>query len=399
MQKSILYGIFRVYVLLKGNNMDANHDKISKLKKQMNFARPIFLLLLVLVVVVFTAVLKITASVFIPATLAVLISLVFEPLLLTLNKRFRIPWLLGIALILIIVLVAVTAFGSLLISSLLTIVDLFPKYEERFTTIYTSLADFFSLSFNEDFTLIQNLWSQAGIRQTLQNFALSFSGNLFSFFTDVTLVTLFAVFFLMELRYLRKKLDIMFGDENKEKVTGIITNIIEQTIRYISVKFFISLATGIFVFLGTLIIGLDFPIIWGFIAFVLNFIPNFGSIISGILTTIFALVQFFPEPAPVIATLILMLGVNFMLGNFLEPRVQGRQLGLSPFVIIVSLSFWGWLWGFTGLVVGVPMMVILKIVCENFSTLHPISVFLGSYTEEKERAEEIQDEQEKEVSQ
>ncbi len=365
-----------------------DHEKITKLKKQMNFARPIFLLLLVLVIIVFTAVLHLTASVFIPATMAVLISLVFEPLLLTLNKKFKIPWLLGIAVILVIVLIAVTAFGSLLISSLLTIVDLLPKYEERFTVIYSSLAVFFNLTFNEEFTLIENLWSQVGIRQTIQNFAFSFSGNLLSFMANVTLVTLFAVFFLMELRFLRKKLDIMFGDENKEKVTGIITNIIEQTIRYISVKFFISLATGILVFIGTLIIGLDFPIVWAFIAFVLNFIPNFGSIFSGIITTIFALVQFFPDPAPVIATAILMLAVNFALGNFLEPRIQGRQLGLSPFVIIVSLSFWGWLWGFTGLVLGVPMMVILKIVCENFQTLHPISVFLGSYAEEKERAEE-----------
>ncbi len=368
-----------------------NHEKITKLKKQMNFARPIFLLLLVLVIIVLTAVLKFTASVFIPATLAVLISLVFEPLLLTLNEKFKIPWLLGIVIILVIVLAAVTAFGSLLLNSLLTIVDLFPKYEERFTVIYTSLAGFFSLPFNEEITLLENIWSQVGIRQTLQNFALSFSGNILSFLTEFTLVTLFAIFFLMELRFLRNKLDIMFGDENKEKVAGIITNIIEQIIRYMSVKFFISLATGILVFFGTLIIGLDFPIIWAFIAFVLNFIPNFGSIISGILTGIFALVQFFPNPTPIVATAILMLGVNFILGNFLEPRVQGRQLGLSPFVIIVSLSFWGWLWGFTGLVLGVPMMVILKIVCENFQTLHPISVFLGSYAGEKERAEEAED--------
>ncbi len=363
-----------------------DHEKITKLKKQMNFARPIFLLLLVLVVIVLTAVLKITSSVFIPATLAILISLVFEPLLLTLNKNFKIPWVLGICVILIIVLLGVAGISTLLITSLTAIVDLFPKYEERLTVIYSSLATFFSLTFNEDFSLLENLWSQVGIRQTLQNFALSFSGNIVSFLANVILVTLFAVFFLLELKVLRKKLDIMFGDENKAKVTSIITNIIEQTIRYMSVKFFISLATGILVFLGTVFIGLDFPIVWAFIAFVLNFIPNFGSILSGVLTTIFALIQFFPEPAPVIITAILMLGVNFALGNFLEPRIQGRQLGLSPFVIIVSLSFWGWLWGFTGLVVGVPMMVVLKIICENFNTLHPISVFLGNYSDEKERA-------------
>ncbi len=373
--------------------MEMNHEKISKLKKQMNFARPIFMLVLVLVVLAITAVLKITSAVFIPATLAVLIALVFEPLLLTLNKQFKVPWILGIALILVIVLLGVAAIGTLLITSINTIIDLFPKYEERFTVIYTSLAGFFSLPFNEDFTLFENLWSQVGIRQTLQNFVLSLSGNLLSFLTNVVLVTLFAVFFLIELKYIRRKLEMMFGDENKAKVTSIITNIIEQTIRYMSVKFFISLTTGVLVFIGTLLIGLDFPIIWGFIAFVLNFIPNFGSIFSGVLTTIFALLQFFPEPGPIIATAAVMIAVNFSLGNFLEPRIQGRQLGLSPFVIIVSLSFWGWLWGFTGLVVGVPMMVILKIICENFTTLQPISIFLGNYTEEKERVVDNADSQ------
>ena len=73
-----------------------------------------------------------------------------------------------------------------------------------------------------------------------------------------------------------------------------------------------------------------------------------------------------------------MLAVNMILGNFVEPKVQGRNLGLSPFIIIVSLSIWGWLWGFLGMILAVPMMVILKIVCENISFLQPLSIFMGS---------------------
>ena len=140
--------------------------------------------------------------------------------------------------------------------------------------------------------------------------------------------------------------------------------------------------------LGISLVKLDFPIIWGFIAFVLNFIPNFGSIISGILTTFFALVQFWPHPSPVIWVGFVMLAVNMVLGNFVEPKVQGRNLGLSPFIIIVSLSVWGWLWGFLGMILAVPMMVILKIVCENIEFLQPLSILMGSRTPETRGAED-----------
>ncbi len=157
-----------------------------------------------------------------------------------------------------------------------------------------------------------------------------------------------------------------------------------------SVKFFISLLTGVLIFLGTFAVGMGFPILWGFLAFILNFIPNFGSILSGVLTSVFALVQFWPKPAPVVFVAVLMFAVNFILGNIIEPRVQGRHLGLSPFIIIVSLSFWGWLWGFTGLILAVPMMVILKIICENVSILHPAAVLMGNYT----YTHELQKEQE-----
>lgn len=362
-------------------------DKLHRIKKQANYARPIFLLLLVLLAVVFAAVLKVTESVLIPVTIAILISLVFEPILLTLNKKFKIPWLLGIFILFSIVIIVIWVSSALLVSSLRAIVALLPKYEERFTIIYTSVADIFQLPFDEENSLFENLWNQVSVRQIVQNFVLSFSSNIFSFLQTTTVVVLFAIFFLLELRFLRQKLETVFGDENKDRATLIITDIIEQIIRYLSVKFYISLATGLLVFLGTLAIGLDFPIIWGFIAFVLNFIPNFGSIIAGIITSGFALLQFWPEPTPVILTIILMLGTNFVLGNFVEPRIQGQQLGLSPFVIIVSLSFWGWLWGFTGLVLGVPMMVILKIICQNFSVLQPISLLLGDYRTAKAQAE------------
>ena len=350
------------------------------MKKLVNFARPIFLLLLVLTVIVLAAVLKVTGTFLVPVTIAMFVSLVFEPLIVTLNTKFKIPWIAGIFIVLTLVIVSVWIIASLLLTSIRTIIDLYPRYEERFTVIYKTIAGLFALPYNAESTLFQNLWGQLSIRQTLRNFAFSLSNSLIVFFKDLLLVLLFAVFFLLDLRYLRQKLDFAFGDDSKGKAAIIITDIIQQVTRYMSVKFFISLLTGVLIFLGTFAVGMGFPILWGFLAFILNFIPNFGSILSGVLTSVFALVQFWPKPAPVVFVAVLMCAVNFILGNIIEPRVQGRHLGLSPFIIIVSLSFWGWLWGFTGLILAVPMMVILKIICENVSILHPAAVLMGNYT-------------------
>ena len=136
--------------------------------------------------------------------------------------------------------------------------------------------------------------------------------------------------------------------------------------------------TGLFVFLATWIIGMDFPMVWAFVAFIMNFIPVFGSIISVGITTIFALLQFSPAFAKPIFILIFLTAINLTLGNIIEPRIEGKNLGLSPFAILVSLSLWGFIWGFLGMILAVPLTVIIKIVCENIDDLKWIAIILGN---------------------
>jgi predicted PurR-regulated permease PerM len=125
-------------------------------------------------------------------------------------------------------------------------------------------------------------------------------------------------------------------------------------------------------------VGLEFALVWGFVQFILNFIPNIGSITAGVGVTLFALVQFWPEPGPIFTSALIMLGANMIIGNALEPKIMGDNLGLSPVVVLLSLMIWGWIWGFAGMILGVPMMVIIKILCENIPVLEPLSVLLGS---------------------
>ena len=171
--------------------------------------------------------------------------------------------------------------------------------------------------------------------------------------------------------------------QSKRKIKIITRKTIYQVTHYISIKFLISLMTGFLVFLATFLIKMDFAIVWGFLAFILNFIPNFGSIISWLLTTLFAVLEFYPEWWKIFYIAILILAINMILGNFVEPRWEGSDLGLSPFVILVSLSIWGWMWGFVGMILAVPMMVIIKIFCENIELLNPIAILLGNSHKKK----------------
>lgn len=351
------------------------------MKAPKRFASASFFVMLFIAIIIAFAVAKIAASVLIPLAIALMLSVVIEPLIIMLNKRLHIPKFLCIILIMVAALVAIAFIGSLLVNSFRTILTQYPRYEQRFMIIYETVAGMFNLPFNEDLSLFKNLWDQAAVRNFVQNTTLSLSSTLFQFLKDTLVVFLFIFFFLSEMRFFSEKVKVALADVMPNKIKSAFTDVVSQIARYISVKFYISLLTGILVYIGTLLIGLDFPVIWGFLAFVMNFIPSFGSIISGILTGVFSLIQFWPQPGPVMLTVALMLLVNMVLGNIVEPKVQGRNLGLSPFVIIVSLSIWGWIWGFAGMVLAVPIMVVIKIICENVDILYPVSVLLGTVVE------------------
>lgn len=352
--------------------------------KQTNYAKSIFLLLLFVSLIIFAAVLKLTASVVLPLTVAVLLAFVFYPFIKNLNKKAHIPWLVGILIVVIIAIGAFYLIGNLLVASITAIINSFPKYEERFSSLYKIFINTFNIQIDENSSILENLWKSLEVRSFLQKFLLNFSNFLISSAKVILLVALFVIFLLFEMKDMKLKVQAAFQKENtSQKVTFIATKTISQVTHYISIKFLISLMTGFFVGLSCFIIKMDFPIVWGFLAFLLNFIPNFGSIFSWFVTTLFALIQFYPSWGQVIFIAIALLAINMILGNFVEPRWEGSDLGISPFVILVSLSVWMWMWGFIGAILSVPMMVIIKIICENIDFLKPVAIILGNNPKQK----------------
>ena len=355
-------------------------------------SRGIFLLLLFLSAIAAGVILKLTASVVLPVLVSVLLSLVFYPIVKKINEKLHFPWWLGILVVFVVFFGIIISMANILTTGFSSIFESLPVYEERLNTIYARIAEEFNVEVNTDMTFVENMWSHISIRNTIGKYALSFTNIIYTFSRNLLLVVLFSVFLLAEMNATKEKIRKAFDEEGTEtgKVKSIAHNIVTDVTRYIFIKFIMSAATGALVTLGVLIGHLKFPLVWGFLAFLLNFIPTFGSIISGVLTVLFALVQFYPSWGIIIYVAVLMLAINMIIGSIIEPRVQGQNLGISPFIILVSLSLWGWMWGFVGMLIAVPIMVIIKIVCENISYLNPIAILIGGKPKEEKESSPVE---------
>ena len=268
-------------------------DDIENLN-QNKTANRIFYLILFLAVVLAGFLCKTMSEVLIPVIFSFMLSFVFLPIIKKLNVKTGIPWVISSVIIVILFFIAILGLTSILVTSLTGIISEYPKYESRFMSIYQVIANNFDIEIDNTKSLFQNLWGSLKIREYMQKLAVLLSSGVISFSKTIFLISIMTAFILIEMRLTKRKMHYAFKD-NRAKISRISNQIINQTVRYISIKFFISLATGVLCGIASLIIGLDFPIVWGFLAFIMNFIPIFGSIISVGLTTIFSLSQFYPN--------------------------------------------------------------------------------------------------------
>jgi predicted PurR-regulated permease PerM len=291
--------------------------------------------------------------------------------------KLRFPRILSIFLVVLIIVAGLYIFGMVLSTSGKNILSLYVKYEERLNEIFIWVARLFELSYDESFTFWENFWGQLGIRSWLYNFTFSISNIFLNFVSSAIIVVISVAFLLSEASFFKEKLEAAFSN-NSERINRMGHDLMSQVTRYLTAKFFISLANGVIFAVSFHFIGMEFAIFWGILQFFLNFIPTLGSIAGGVVISLFALLQFWPDPGPVILVLTVILAVNMILGNILDPKIIGEHVGISPVMILVSLSIWGYIWGFAGMILSVPMTVIIKIVCENVPFLEPVSILIGT---------------------
>jgi len=348
---------------------------MKKIANTFHSGRAIFSLMILICCILVGAVLKIASKVILPFTMAILLAFVMYPLIRFFEKK-RIPRIFSILLVVIMIVAGFYLFGVVLYQTGNNFLSKYYSYEGRLSEIYVYVARIFDLPFDETLSFWDNVWGQLGIRTWVRHFAFSFSNIFLSFLSSAVLVILFMVFVLLEASYFKLKLETAFKN-NSERINRMGHDLMAQVTRYLTAKFFFSLGNGALFYIAFRLIGLDFAIGWSLIQFVMNFIPTLGSIVTGIAISLFALIQFWPNPVPIILVIAVILAVN-IIGTILDPKVIGEHVGLSPFIILVSLGIWSWLWGFAGMVLAVPMTVVIRIICENIPFLEPVSIMIGS---------------------
>lgn len=319
--------------------------------------------------------LKAAAAIFIPFLVAFFLAVLSFPLLFWLRRK-RVPAPLAILLSMLAVIGALAGVGVFLTASFNGIAREAPRYQERLREIVRPEVERLermgidlSLGNDPEQSDLSSLIDVGGlvdlVRGTFVGVATAAS--------FVILILLFLVFMLAETVGFRAKLGRALGADNHVLVR--FGKINREVQRYLEVKTAISLLTGTVVGLITALLGLDFPLFWGFIAFLFNYVPNLGSVMAAIPAVLLAWIQDGPGRALVLA--LCYLTVNIGIGNLLEPTLMGRQLRLSPLVVLLSLIFWGWVWGPVGMILAVPLTMIIKIMLENTEDLEWVAELLA----------------------
>ncbi len=220
---------------------------------------------------------------------------------------------------------------------------------------------------------LENITTELNLNEYIRSLINSISGTAQRFF----LILIYVIFLLVEQdTFAQKMAALPWTGERKENFQRILNQIGEASRTYIVVKFGSSLMTAILSFGVMYFIGIDFPVFWAFLIFLLNFIPTIGSIVATVFPSLVALVQF-DTLGPFFGVLIGIISIQVLIGSILEPRLLGRSLNISPFVIIVSLVLWGLIWGIVGMLLCVPLTVILIIILAQFPSTRPIAILLS----------------------
>lgn len=206
-------------------------------------------------------------------------------------------------------------------------------------------------------------------------------GTGLDFARTLVIIIIYMLFIFAEQAVFRSKILAVAGERQQETADALDT-IARGIQRYLGVKTVTSLATGVLCYVGLLWLEIPYALLWGFLTFLLNYIPTFGSIIAGIFPTIVALAVGADdslsgvEKAAIVATL--YLAVNLTLGSFVEPKILGRELNLSPLVIVVSVVVWAGIWGVVGTFLAVPITATIQIVLASRESTRPLAIMLSS---------------------
>jgi AI-2 transport protein TqsA len=321
-------------------------------------------------IVISLAGVKVAAAIVVPFLLSLFVAIICNPAINFLEE-WRIPRTLAIITVIVLIFSLFVILGGIIGSSVNDFREALPTYEAQLSNQMAWIITWMeeqniSISMNEVKAYFDPSKVMALVTSTLTGFS-SVLGNAF-------LLLLTVVFMLLEGPGFAKKMHVAFsGSAGTEKGLDHFLKIVN---RYMAIKTIISLATGLIIGFFLWLLGVDFFVLWALLAFLLNYIPNIGSIIAAIPAVILTFLQLGIGYAALVVGL--FVGVNMVMGNVIEPRFMGRSLGLSTLVVFLSLIFWGWLLGMVGMLLSVPLTMIFKIALENSKEGRWFAILLSS---------------------
>lgn len=259
---------------------------------------------------------------------------------------------------------------SIIADNAMRVAEMAPKYQTRIVAIQ---AKVFQLIGTEQPPAMHQFLGSLDIPGLLTLVAT----NLAALLKTTTLIVVFAVFLLLESRFIPAKIEALFpADSRRDRVQLILCRIDHDIQTYFGVKTAVSLVTALLSYAVMRAVGLDFAAFWALLVLILNFIPTIGSIVATIFPGLLALVQF-ESWTPFVILVVGITVIQQVLGSFLEPNLMGMTLNLSPLVVVISLILWGMLWGVVGMFLCVPITVIMVIILANFPGTRWVSVLLS----------------------
>ncbi len=313
-----------------------------------------------------------------PVIAALFLANIFMPLVDFLRKK-KVPMIFAILLVL--VLVGCVLFGvSVVISeSISSVIDVLPKYQEKWEKVFMpALSNLMGKISPALKNKVLNFDLQTAFNSSqIASVLTSFTNSLMSVLSGFLLIMLFMLFILAGNGQFRTKLRRAFPTSSSTRLTEIFDNIDKRVRSYLVNTLLFNLTGGLVMWAVLSIFGVDLAILWGVLSFLLTFIPSIGSIFAAIMPITVAFLQFddIGTPIAVAATVLL---TQLSIGSVIAPRIMGSRLNLSPLLILVSLIFWGWVWGPWGMILSVPITSAIAIIFDYIPSLQPLAVLMSS---------------------
>ncbi|MCP5048784.1 MAG: AI-2E family transporter [bacterium] len=329
--------------------------------------------------VIAVVILKQLKNIFIPLCMALLLYFFFNGVVKKM-LRLKIPKVLVLSFLLIFIFIMFYFLGVMIYTSVDSFIEKFPEYGDQIKVMVNGIENqlksvpfldkyFKDLDWADLAKSIDPSAVTAIITTTFGDFA-AFIGNLL-------LVLIFLMFMLAGRNALTDRVHKAFEDDRADKIKFIINSIEDQVQHYLLIKTFVSFLTAFISAIILSIMGMDLILFSALMIFVLNFIPNIGSFIATLIPVFIAILKFgFNLKVAILATLLVT--IQFVIGNAVEPKITGKSLNLSPLVILVSLIFWGYIWGVVGMILAVPLTSAIKIFFQHIPVLKPIAELISA---------------------